>query len=307
MNLFREPLFIYIVVFAAIVLPIAFYIFSREEQPSLPGMGKITTEAPSVLVWLAGTAGLLELALGEPLVHLMPGRAKQYERAIHASGMNLSPENKFTPAKLFAMKVITALIAAGVGALLYFAVPEYRGPMMAAWLFLVFVGWVYPSMKLDSYVQWRQNEITKALPFAIDLISSAMRAGLDFGAAMRYYENLMIPGPLTDEFGEVLKDVELGKSRVEALNDMAGRVQTDSFASFAGVVAYGTEIGASISETLRVQGEEMRRARFHIAERKAARAPSLMIFPLAVFILPAVFIIIIVPVMMQMSAAGAQP
>ena len=85
---------------------------------------------------------------------------------------------------------------------------------------------------------------------------------------------------------------------------MARRVQVESFTSFVGVVAYGTEIGASISETLRVHGEELRRARFHLAERKAARAPSLMILPMAVFILPAVFIIVITPVMMKMKGTG---
>ena len=115
---------------------------------------------------------------------------------------------------------------------------------------------------------------------------------------------MKIPGPLTEEFGKVLQQIELGKTRTEALQDMAQRVQVDSFTSFVGVVANGTEIGASISETLRIHGEELRRARFHLAERKAARAPSLMIFPMAVFIMPAVFIIVITPVIMQMKASG---
>ena len=85
---------------------------------------------------------------------------------------------------------------------------------------------------------------------------------------------------------------------------MARRVQIDEFTSFVGVIAYGTEIGASIADTLRIHGEELRRARFHLAERKAARAPSLMILPMALFIMPAVFIIIITPVMMQMKGTG---
>ena len=107
-----------------------------------------------------------------------------------------------------------------------------------------------------------------------------------------------------DEFAEVLKDVELGKSRVEALSEMARRVQVEAFTAFVGVVAYGTEIGASIVDTLKIHGEDLRRERFNIAERKAARAPSLMILPLAVFIMPAVFIFIITPIIMQMKATG---
>lgn len=304
MNYLQEPIVIYTLVFAAVVLPIAAFAFGRGRQDEKSDAAKRTAAGvPSVLVSLSGVAELLEIVVGEPLAKMMPERVRAYEGLIAASGINLASGSKLTPARLLAMKAVTGAVATVFGALLYIAVPEHPGAMAGAWAFLSFVGWSYPSLRLESHVQWRQNEITRAMPFSIDLMSSAMKAGLDFGAAMRYYESLKIPGPLTEEFGAVLKDVELGKSRVEALNDMAARVQTDTLKSFAGVVAYGTEIGASISDTLRVQGEEMRRARFHIAERKAARAPSLMIMPLAVFILPAVFIIIIVPVMMQMGAA----
>jgi len=305
MNFLQEPIVVYALVFAAVVVPVVVYLFGRGDRSGeVPGAEKrVASELPSVISALFGVAEMLEIVVGEPLARLMPDRVRAYERLIAASGINLTPGSRFTPARMMAMKAVTGMVAAAFGALMYFAVPEYPGAMAGAWAFLAFVGWSYPSLRLESHVQWRQNEITRALPFSIDLMSSAMKAGLDFGAAMRYYESLRIPGPLTEEFGAVLRDVELGKSRVEALNDMAGRVQTDTFKSFAGVIAYGTEIGASISDTLRIQGEEMRRARFHIAERKAARAPSLMIMPLAVFILPAVFIIIIVPVMMQMGAA----
>ena len=83
---------------------------------------------------------------------------------------------------------------------------------------------------------------------------------------------------------------------------MADRLHIKSFTAFVGVVTYGTEIGASIAATLKIHGAEMRRERFGLAERKAARAPSLIIFPLAIFIMPAVFIIIFVPVIMQYQA-----
>ena len=102
----------------------------------------------------------------------------------------------------------------------------------------------------------------------------------------------------------MLQQIELGKTRTEALAEMAHRVQVEAFTAFVGVIAYGTEIGASIVDTLKIHGEDLRRARFHVAERKAARAPSLMILPMVLFIMPAVFIIIITPVIMQMKASG---
>ena len=206
--------------------------------------------------------------------------------------------------QVFCLLGATVLGAALAGVLLVLF-PEMRFVWCAAvLLFFMFVGWIYPSMTLEKYVQWRQNELTRALPFAIDLIGSAMRAGLEFGAAMRYFTGLKMEDPLTEEFGTVLQQIELGKTRTEALAEMAHRVQLDDFTSFVGVIAYGTEIGASIADTLRIHGEELRRARFHLAERKAARAPSLMILPMALFIMPAVFIIIITPVIMQMRGPG---
>ena len=147
--------------------------------------------------------------------------------------------------------------------------------------------------------------IIHSLPFAIDLIGAAMRSGLDFSAAIRYYVSTENKNnPLAIEFGVMLKQMELGKNRIEALEDMARRIQNDDFSSFAGAVAHGTEIGASIVDTMKVQAEEMRRARFNIAERKAARAPSIMILPIAVFIMPAIFVIIGTPVLIRLSQSG---
>lgn len=100
------------------------------------------------------------------------------------------------------------------------------------------------------------------------------------------------------------KQIELGKTRVEALASMAERVSTQEFTTFVSAVAHGTEIGASIVDTMVIQSEEMRRARFNLAEQKAQRAPSLMILPMALFIMPAVFIIIFVPVYLKIQASG---
>jgi len=116
---------------------------------------------------------------------------------------------------------------------------------------------------------------------------------------MRYYVGSGERGALVEEFTRVLRDSTLGVSIPDGLQTMAQRVRIKSFTAFAGMVAYGAAIGASIAETLKIQGAEMRRERFAIAEQKAARAPAVMIFPIALFILPAVALIIIVPVMLQ--------
>lgn len=102
----------------------------------------------------------------------------------------------------------------------------------------------------------------------------------------------------------MLKQNELGKSRVEALQAMSERIQIEEFKSLVTAVTQSAEMGSSISATLKVQAEDIRRARFHTAERKAARAPSLMLIPMALFILPAVFIVIFTPVVLRVKDSG---
>ena len=110
--------------------------------------------------------------------------------------------------------------------------------------------------------------------------------------------------PLALEYGIMLRQLDLGKTRTEALENMTTRIQTDAFKAFAEAVIHGIEVGASITETMRIQAEEMRRVRFNTAERKAARAASAMIFPIAVFIMPAMFLIIGTPVIMRVMRSG---
>ncbi|MBO7482723.1 MAG: type II secretion system F family protein [Kiritimatiellae bacterium] len=287
---------VYALVFAAVALPVALVL--RASSGVASGEGAAWSLLPSLYKKLWGPMTTFEPLFGPLLAKMMRERAERYESLILASNLPL------TASRVFTLQALTLFGGLVIGAI-FFVVPDLdKGWAIAATLVFAFIGWTYPAMLLEKYVDWRQTEITRQLPFAIDLIGSAMRAGLEFGAAMRYFESLKMPGPLTEEFGKVLQQIELGKTRVEALGEMARRVQVESFTSFVGVVAYGTEIGASRSETLAVHGEELRRARFHLAERKAARAPSLMILPMAVFILPAVFIIVITPVMMKMKGTG---
>ena len=170
--------------------------------------------------------------------------------------------------------------------------------------FFALLGWYYPVSWVARVAIQRKDRMSKGLPYAIDLITVAMEAGQDFGAAVRNLVNSGPHGPLRDEFGVTLRQVELGKSRVEALKAMADRIQLDEFRSLVTSVIQSSEMGASISSTLKIQAEEIRRRRFQRAERRAARAPSLMLIPTALFILPSVFIIIFVPIMIRAMESG---
>ncbi len=167
-----------------------------------------------------------------------------------------------------------------------------------------YLGWIYPVAWVTRHAVERKDKMSKCMPYAIDLITVAMEAGQDFGAAVRNLVNDGPRGPLRDEFGVTLREVELGKSRVEALKTMADRIQLDEFRSLVTSVIQSSEMGASIAATLKIQAEEIRRRRFQRAERQAARAPSLMLIPTALFILPSVFIIIFVPIIIRAMNSG---
>jgi len=175
---------------------------------------------------------------------------------------------------------------------------------LLAGLFFALLGWYYPVSWVERLAVQRKDRMSKSLPYAIDLITVAMEAGQDFGAAVRNLVKEGPLGPLRDEFGVTLRQTELGKSRVEALKAMADRIQLDEFRSLVTSVIQSSEMGASIAATLKIQAEEIRRRRYQRAERQAARAPSLMLIPTALFILPAVFIVIFVPIMIRAMESG---
>lgn len=288
----------YAVVFIAVCIPIACWrrgeAYVAADLPSgdwkrLPPLFKI--------LW--HPTKLLETSLGQLFSRTLPRLGCKYEEFAEIAAVPI------TARQVFVCKAILAPLFAFLASFLGLVPSVSGGLAQIAVLVAGLLGWFLPSLALSGAAQVRQEEIVKSLPFAIDLMGSAMRAGLDFGAAMRYFTNLGGGGALEYEFTRVLRDASLGKPLSESLQDMAGRVRIKTFTAFAGVIAYGTEIGASIADTLKVHGAEMRRERFALAEQKAARAPSVMIFPLAVFIMPAVFLIIFVPVMLQFLATRA--
>jgi tight adherence protein C len=191
-----------------------------------------------------------------------------------------------------------------VGVLVFAASMNLRYALMGLML-AALIGWIWPVTYIHRLATDRKEAMARSLPFAIDLITVAMQAGQDFGAAVRQLVGGGMKGPLADEFTVMLRQTELGKSRVEALKAMSERIQIDDFRALVTAVAQSADMGASISNTLKIQAEEIRRARFHDAERKAARAPSLMLIPMALFIMPAVFIVIFTPVVLRMIDSGA--
>jgi tight adherence protein C len=254
---------------------------------------------PTVFRALWSAILAFEVTIGSVLSGLFPNKAKRYAEMAEIAALPLTAERVFAASALLGS--LFAMLGLATVAALYVAVPSAWvgfGVLIVVGFFLI--GWFWAGQDLAHYAELRQERMTRELPFAIDLIGGAMRSGLDFGAAMRYYTNLDMEGPLREEFSRVLADVTLGRPFVGALEDMSARIRVKSFASFVSVVSYGMEIGAPVAESLRRHGEDLRKARFNLAERKAARAPAVMILPLVLFVMPSVFIVVLTPMFMRL-------
>ncbi len=130
----------------------------------------------------------------------------------------------------------------------------------------------------------------------MDLMTLSVEAGLDFIAAISRVVSFAKPGPLKDEFNQMLKELQIGTIRSDALRNLADRVQISELSSFATILIQADQMGSSIGPVLRAQSDLLRSNRFQKAEREGAKATQKLLIPLVFCILPAVFIVIMGPV-----------
>ena len=298
-----KQILIYALTFMAVVLPTLFFtVLSGRTQKQVEKRELV----PLLFRLTRPVAELMEVAgVGTFFRRLFPGHSREMQKKLTFAGLKLSTGRVYCTQLI--LLLFFGVVGAGVttlGVTTLLVEPENRISIPVAGLIAALIGGSLPGIAIGNLAQNRRLAILRAIPYSIDLVASAMRGGLDFSAAIRFYVKLGIPGPLTDEYSQMLREMELGVIRTVALQNMADRIQIKEFTAFAAAIALGTELGAPLTETMEIQGEEMRKARFALAECKAQRAPSLMLLPMALFILPAVFIIILTPVFLKMREAG---
>ena len=159
--------------------------------------------------------------------------------------------------------------------------------------------WVLPDIWLRGAVARRHLSIQRSLPFALDLLTLSVEAGMDFISALQRNCRSRNLSPLDEELLRMTKEIQVGSSRKEALRRMADRVRQPDLRSAAYALIQADELGVSIGAMLRIQSEQLRSRRFDRAERMAAQAPVKMLAPLMLCIFPAVFIILLGPVIAQ--------
>ena len=165
---------------------------------------------------------------------------------------------------------------------------------------LTALGFLLPDLFVNGRIRARREWIEAALPDALDLLAVSVEAGLGFeGAVMKLVEYM--EGPLIDEFGFTLNEIRLGESRVDALKRLDSRIDLPQVSTFIGAVVQAEQLGTSMASILRAQAADARVNRQLSAEEKAMKLPIKMLVPTAVFILPALFIIVLGAALMNLG------
>ena len=193
--------------------------------------------------------------------------------------------------QLLALKVVAAVAVPIVLALVFEMFRNYGMFALA-----VAGGFFLPDWLVADVRKKREHQIIRALPGAVDSLSLLVEAGLEFLMAIQRWVERRRAGPLRDELATVLNDIRLGNSRSEALKAFAARLEIPDVTSFVSVLVQADTLGASIGPVLQSQAERMRVERFQRAEVAGARASQKILFPLVLFIFPAVLIVIVGPV-----------
>src|SRR6185503_14863254 len=170
------------------------------------------------------------------------------------------------------------------------------GPLLGIFCFLL------PGIWIDRKIKSRRKEITRSMPDAIDLLTISVESGLGFDPALQRVAEKW-DNALTREFARVLSEMRIGKTKRDALREMAIRVDEDGLTTFVSSVIQADTLGVPITQVLRIQSEAMRVRRRQIAEEKAQKAPLKMLFPMVFLIFPAFYVVILGPAVPQVIDA----
>ena len=160
----------------------------------------------------------------------------------------------------------------------------------------------YPLLWLRRSLKQRHLSIQRALPFVLDLLTLSVEAGMDFMSALQRNCERRKLDPLNEELIRMTREIQMGLPRRVALRNMATRVDLQDLRSVTNALIQADELGVSIGAILRIQSDQMRGRRFDRAEKLANEAPVKMLGPLLLFIFPAVFIILLGPILAQTMA-----
>jgi tight adherence protein C len=232
-------------------------------------------------------------ALSRVALKLNP-RAQTSELQLRLAAAGLA--SRITAQQFLALKTVLGLVAIvfgfGIGGL------SVRGLVVT--LMLLAASHVLPEFALSKRVRERAERLSAHLPSAIDQIVVSLEAGLGFDAAVSYFVR-QGRSPLAGELRVMLTEIQMGEPRVDALKRLAERVPSDSMRSFVQTLIQSEGMGISRTQILKSQAGDLRNRWQLAAEEQAHKAPVKMLFPIVIFILPVMFVVILGPAIHSVS------
>lgn len=208
----------------------------------------------------------------------------------------------WTVDRVVSAKVVGAMAGFLAGGLFAFVILDSPTTKMVAVAAGLAAGFMGPNMFLYQRAYDRQEKIRRGLPDAIDLLTISVESGLGFDAALQQVAR-NTDGPLAEEFARVLREMQIGQGRSEALRALGDRTNLPELRSFVSALVQADAFGIPIGQVLRVQSSEIRTKRRQRAEEKAQQVPVKITIPLIFCILPCLFLAVMGPAAISILAS----
>ena len=273
-----------------------------------------TNEDNAAMSWATGDepskSNSKFIEISRPLVHrfcmslVSKINAPNYRKTVENKILTAGLASEINTNEFIGMQILWGLLFPILLLLLNFTLELGYHPAL---IMMLGIGGVYfPHLHVNNRKKERARQILADLPFFIDLLAlSTQAAGMDFITAIQRVVEKAEGSVLADELSQVLRDIKLGSSRADALKAFADRLDMTEITSFVVVIVDAEASGTSVGEVLKQQSIQMRLERLMRAEKEGARASQMILIPLMLFILPAVFVMVFGPVILQFLAGGS--
>lgn len=248
----------------------------------------------------------LEKSFGERVLAPLQGRAVKLGRRISGADTAERIRRKldlagnpagWTVDRVLSGKVIGA-VAGLVGGLVFQLMLTSPAVKIVIVVGAVIVGFFAPNLYLYQKSHERADRLQRDLPDAIDLLTISVESGLGFDAALQQVAR-NTEGPLAEELSRVMREMQIGQGRADALRAMGERTSVGDLRTFVGAMVQADAFGIPVAQVLRVQSAEMRVKRRQRAEEKAQQVPVKITIPLIFCILPTLFIAVMGPAVLS--------
>jgi tight adherence protein C len=299
-----------ILVFASVALlvsALALMVFSEERQ--------VTRALRTVSDWESQQAAVAEPMLRPFRARVISPLAEAASRAIHGAVpeeararmqhlLDLAGNpGEITPEGIAGLRIglsAGALVLAVAGFAL--AGTGLSATSVVGTVAMVAIGALAPGLWLTQLRLRRQDQIRRALPDMLDMLTISVQAGLGFDIALAKLVRTTT-GPLPREFARMLNEVQAGVTRRDAFRHLGARTEVPELNNFIVAMVQADVFGVSISGILHTQSSELRKKRRAVAEEKAQKAPVQMVFPIILCILPATMLVILGPAVISIGRA----